>query len=169
MAVDPVPAVRENFSGIERALWIEHPLDLSHHPEELRPELFLHVLGPRDADPMFRRERAFELPNESRRLVRNSSKFFEVAPFVKVQDRPDVEEARSGVSIEGRLKPERRHDRPKTGYVCRQLLGPHGGVFDKRDRLGRPDTAREQRQSGFAYGPDEIHFLRASQNYFAQA
>ena len=41
-------------------------------------------------------------------------------------------------------------------------------VFNERDRFRHPDTTGQQGKTGFAHGPDQIHFVSAGHNLRTQ-
>ena len=52
MTIDFVPAIREDFAGIEDIFRIERAFDFTHHFEQLIAKLIAHVFGARDTDAM---------------------------------------------------------------------------------------------------------------------
>ena len=56
MIIDLVPAVVEDFSGIENVFRIECMFDCAHHFEQLVAQLFAHVFRARDADSVLSRK-----------------------------------------------------------------------------------------------------------------
>jgi hypothetical protein len=66
----------ENLSGIEKIFRIERAFDFAHDAEQLIAKLFGHVFGARDADAVLGGERALELPDQRRSLIRDLPEFF---------------------------------------------------------------------------------------------
>src|SRR5205807_2030335 len=81
----------EDLSGIENVFRIERMFDFAHHAEQLVAELLPHVFSARCADSVLRRKRAFKLPDERGSLIRDLSKFFEIARAMQIQNRAHVQ------------------------------------------------------------------------------
>src|SRR5262249_16313879 len=89
----------ENFPRVENVFRIECALDLAHDVEESITELIAHIFRSRDADAMLGGNRAFELPNERRRLIGNQTNFSQIIGAVEGEERSNVKQAARRMTV----------------------------------------------------------------------
>ena len=88
---------------------VEYAFDLTHRAEQFVTELFAHVFRARDADSVFGRERAFELPDERGSLIGYLSEAFRSAALCRIDHRPNVQQTSGSMSLVGSFQSERPH------------------------------------------------------------
>ncbi len=109
---------------------------------------------------VFARQRAVELKNQIRDLVRDRDHFFDFALLLEIDQRPNVHAADRAMAIVARARLMAVKNRSEPRDKLRQLRGLDGRVLDEGDGLFVALGPEKQAEARFSHSPNRLHLVR---------
>ena len=107
---------------------------------------------------MLGRDRALELTDECRNLLRHLPETDSIPAILEIDDGADVKQAGGGMTVKAGIKIESVEDRFELPDIVGERFGRQGGVFDSRRGFGCAPATGEQGQTRLAQPPDLSDF-----------
>ncbi len=148
------------LAGVEQVRRIEGMLHPAHDVEQHGADMLRHKLGVGDAHAVLAGDGAAEFGDQSGHLRLQLPEAADVFALVHVHHGPHMEQARSGMAVEGGPEAGAVEYFAEAGHVFGQRLRRHAHVLDARRGLGAAGAAGEQGQARLAQVPHLRHFAR---------